>query len=459
MSSKRHYIKRAFSYFSRNGFSQTLYKALERLQRDGTEASYVPETADDASLQAQREHVFKDPRRFSILVPVYETNIGLLRIMLESVGQQSYENWELIIADASIDSSRRRTVESFQKKHSFSDQKVRYIRIDDNKGISANTNVALDAASGDYIALLDHDDVLEKTALFDIMSAIEERERAGLSDSCAKVMVAYTDEDKVSEDGTKYFDVHRKPDFDPVLLCTNNYICHLLVIDTHLARSVGGFRPRFDGAQDHDLVLRCTRDLNREEIVHVPKVLYHWRSIAGSTSEDPSSKLYAYEAGKSAVADHLEKCGISAKITDSPHLGFFEIEYESLCEDRESFMISISPDLKALDDKCIDRMLSVMQLPYVGIVTGKIIGVNGRIESAGYDIDRDGGKIPRFSGLNRHFSGYMHGACTDRLVDSCSPDCMVVRKEAVERFDPEIKLKDGYFVYFDPKAVFKRKRI
>ena len=436
-----------------------MYKALERIDRDRIEASYALETVDDATLQAQRGRIFKDPRMFSILVPVYETDQRLLRIMLESVGDQTYENWELIIADASIDSSRQKTVLGFQKEYGFADDKVRYIRINDNKGISANTNIALDAAIGDYIALLDHDDVLEKTALFDIMCAIEKREQEGLSVPGEKVMVAYTDEDKVSEDGSRYFDVNRKPDFDPVLLCTNNYICHFLVIDAGLVKSVGGFRPKYDGAQDHDLVLRCTRGLNREEIVHVPKVLYHWRSIAGSTSGDPTSKLYAYEAGKKAVSDHLEEGGINARVTDSPHLGFFEIEYLGPLRDKESFLISISPKLKALDPKCIDSMLSVMQLPYVGIVTGKIIGTNGRIESAGFDVDDEGNKTARFSGLNRHFSGYMHRAGIDQLVDSCSPDCMVVRKEAVERYDPDIKLKDGYFVYFDPRAVFKRKRI
>ena len=454
MSSKRHYIKRAISYFGRNGLKETLYKAMERLQRDRAEASYVPQTADEETLKTQRQHIFRDPKRFSILVPVYETDPGLLRIMMDSVGGQSYENWELVIADASKGASRQDTVRAFREDYGFSDEKVRYIKID-NKGISANTNAALAVAGGDYIALLDHDDVLEKTALFDIMSAIEDRQGA---DRDAKVLVAYTDEDKVSSDGSRYFDVNRKPDFDPVLLCTNNYICHFLVIDADLVRAVGGLRPEFDGAQDHDLVLRCTRGLNREQIVHVPKVLYHWRSVAGSTSEDPSSKLYAYEAGKRAVADHLNECGISAKITDSPHLGFFELKYTGRRLDRDAFSVRISPDLQPMDPKCIDDMISAMHLPYVGIVTGKIIGRDGRIESAGFDIDDDGNKTPCFSGLGRHFSGYMHRASTDRLTDACSPDCMVIRNEAVESLGQEIKLKDGYFIYFDPRAVFTRKK-
>ncbi|MBO4905148.1 MAG: glycosyltransferase [Lachnospiraceae bacterium] len=452
MSSKRYYIKRAIGYFSRNGFRRTLYKSLERLAVDRSERSYTVITADEETLRAQREHRFANPRSFSILVPVYETDPRLLRLTLDSVAGQTYGNWELIIADASADGSRQDVVNDLIADHKADDAglsaKIRYIRVKENKGISANTNVALAEASADYIALLDHDDILEKTALFDIMSAIENRD----------IKVVYTDEDKVSEDGSSYFDVNRKPDFDPVLLCTNNYICHFFVADTALVRSVGGFRSEYDGAQDHDLVLRCTKDLDREEIIHIPKVLYHWRSLKGSTAQDPSSKLYAYDAGKRAVEDYLNRCGIRAKVKDSPHMGFFELEYDRFEGGRDAFLIKISPDLAPLDPQNTEKMINVMQLPFVGVVTGKIIGTDNKVESAGYDIDDRGNKIASFSGLGRHFSGYMHRADLDRLTGAASPDCMVVRKDAVLQYDPDIKLRQGYYVYYYPRAVFRRKK-
>lgn len=470
----RNYLKRGIGYLRRNGLSRTVIKACERLTADRSEADYVPYHADEAELLAQRQHVFEHPYMFSILVPVYNTDPKLFADMVSSVTSQTYGNWELILADASPDESRRNIV-----RDEFGDleDKIKYVRVAQNRGISANSNEALAHATGDYVGLLDHDDILENTALFDIMSAIEERERElKSSGSYMRVMSVYTDEDKISEDGSRYFNLHKKPGPDPVLLATNNYVCHFFVADTGLVKSVGGFRSEYDGAQDHDLILRCFEGIKRTQIVHVPKVLYHWRSTSASTAENPDAKLYAYEAGRHAVSDHFKRAGLDVAVKDSAHLGFFEIGLprlhksvfsttpEKLEESAKNggfvpdseFIMVLSDDLRPLDGDYIADMMSCMNLDCIGAVTGRIIASNSRTESAGFDIDAGGAKVPRFAGLYRLFSGYMHRASLDQLVSAFSTDCVLLRKDAVEDL-PSLTLKDGYDIYYLPKAVFKRK--
>ncbi len=484
----RNYFKRGISYLKRNGLKKTLWKSAERIQMDTAEKDYVPYHADERTLHAQRNREFRHPYKISILVPVYETDPHLFKKMLDSVGDQTYGNWELILADASADSSRRDIVRSFLEQYNLRCKdrygspfdKVTYVKLGENKGISGNTNEALKRAHGDYVALLDHDDILENTALFDIMSAIEEEENAGRDeDSIKKVMAVYTDEDKITSDGSTYFSPHYKPDFDPVALCTNNYICHFFAVDADLAKGTGGFRPEYDGAQDHDFILRCVEGIRRDQIIHIPKVLYHWRSTQGSTAENPDSKLYAYEAGKKAVADHFKRMGLDVKVTDTSHLGFFELDYALphdpvMCITTESYrrlsessselpgdgyIMILSGDLAPEDRDYARIMASCMCLPFVGCVTGKIIGRNKKIESAGFDTDESGQIVPCFNGLDRRFSGYMHRTSTDRLVDAFSEDCVLVRLDAVKEIYPHIVLKDGFDVYYMARAEFVRKSV
>ncbi len=486
MSGKSNYLKRGINYYKRNGFTKSFFKAAERLMADKAQKDYRHNPAGEEEIAAQKEHVFENPYRFSILVPVYETNPQLFRKMLDSVGDQTYGNWELILADASADELRRGIVREFTEEYGLKCKdiygsvfdKVTYIKLTENKGISANTNEALARAKGDYVGLLDHDDVLENTALFDIMSAIEKEENIGRSsESIKKIMAVYTDEDKVSEDGSVYFDPNFKPGFDPVLLCTNNYICHFFVADTELVKGTGGFRPEYDGAQDHDIILRCLEGVRRDRIIHVPNVLYHWRSTDNSTAENPESKLYAYEAGKRAVADYFKRAGVGVKVTDLPHLGFFELGYdfcpktvetitkeqfEQRCKDKEGlpdteFVMILSSGLEPVNDDYLADMMSVMNRPHTGAVTGKIIDRSNKIESAGFDIDDTGTPLARNAGLSKHFSGYMHRASLDRLSDAFSPDCVLLRTEAVKETDPEIKLKEGFDIYYRANAVFKRR--
>ena len=465
-------IKRGINYFKRNGVKDGIYKVLERLDRDKEEADYTQQMLSSRPLGKelikQKTHVFAHPFKISILVPVYETESDLLSQTIESVIAQTYGNWELCIYDASKSDARRGIINELIRKENkrYSDSfgslhdKIRYKYSKDNKGISGNTNEALDMATGDYIALLDHDDLLEPSALYEFMLEADKRAGyiTGVSKRMPKVLLAYTDEDKISYDNSRYFDVHRKPDFDPVLLCTNNYICHFTIIDTALARSVEGFHSAYDGAQDHDFVLRCTESIRRDSIVHIPKVLYHWRSTPSSTAENPNAKLYAYESGKRAVQDHLMRMGVKADVTDTPHMGFFNV---TACESpkMDDFIVIVSDDLKAVSQRAIEIMLSDMAFDEIGAVTGKIIGINGRIESAGYDKMPNGALSARFNGLNRHYSGYMHRANLQMVSKGFSKDLVLLRKDAIKSMDNEIILKDGYGIIYEPRAVFKRRKV
>ena len=486
MGSNRHYFKRGVSFLKRNGIKATMAKVHERLARDAEEKYYVPEPVSDEELAYQRSREFATPYKFSILVPVYETDPELFRNMLDSVGEQTYGNWELILADASADDSRRGIVRAFLEEYNLMCRdiygtifdKVKYVRLGANEGISGNTNRALAHATGDYVALLDHDDILANTALFDIMTAMEEaQEKERESESISKIMAVYTDEDKVSFDGTQYYDPNIKPDFDPVLLCTNNYICHFFLADTNLAKGVGGFRSDYDGAQDHDFILRCTEGIRRDRILHVKKVLYHWRSSPGSTSDNPDAKLYAYEAGKRAVTDHLRRSGVDTDVSDTVHLGFFSLSYAPFYTSvltipprelegmrdfadlsfKDEFVMVLGTDIVPADDEFIDEMLPCMNLPNVGAVTGRIIGRDGKIESAGFEIGADGTLQPMYAGQNRKFSGYMHRTVLDRLVDGFAQDCVLLRRDAVKEWFPKVTLKERFDIYYTPKVVFKRR--
>lgn len=487
---KSGYVKRGISFLSRNGIKETVIKVAERLTRDKDEATYnsiahslLP---DDETVKMQRERRFERAYKFSILVPLYETDHEIFRKMLSSVGNQTYTNWELILVDASRTDERRNIVRDFCEEFYLecSDSygkiydKVKYIFLGGNKGISENTNEALNNATGDYVVLLDHDDSLSVTALFDVMWNIGEKELIQENGvvKLKKIMAVYSDEDKVNEDDTEYFDHHIKPDFDPILLCSNNYVCHLFVVDRSLAMSVGGFKSEYDGAQDHDFIIRCLEGLKSDQIIHIPKVLYHWRSSKSSTAANPSAKMYAYESGRKAVRDHLIRVGIKARVENTSSLGFFRIEYENLNRPvvslskkqfdemsseqinslSQEFILILSDELKPLNPLYIEKMMCCMQHDYVGAVTGKIIGKNGKIESAGFDVSK-GVAIPRFSGLNRHFSGYLHRASLQQLVGGFSSDVVLVRTQAVQSYKPEIKLRDGYRVYYEPGVLFKRK--
>lgn len=265
-------------------------------------------------LQRQRNVKFKKKMTFSILVPLYNTPIPFLEEMVQSVLEQSYQDWELCLADGSDDAHGEagRWCKAFSEK----DGRIKYRKLAENKGISENTNVCLKMAAGDYIALFDHDDLLAPDALYEVRKAIEEK----------GAEVIYTDEDKVNEDSSVYSEPHFKSDYNLDLLRSNNYICHFFVVKKSIADRVGGLRSEYNGSQDYDFIFRCVEQT--EKIVHVPKVLYHWRMHANSTAANQQSKLYCYTAGQKAIEAHLERCRAAGEVTMLEHLGFYRVTYQ-----------------------------------------------------------------------------------------------------------------------------------
>jgi glycosyltransferase involved in cell wall biosynthesis/TolA-binding protein len=241
----------------------------------------------------------------SVLMPVYNAPVAWLEQAIDSVRAQLYGNWELCIAD---DASTQPAVRRMLEQQSQRDARIKVVYREQNGHISASSNSALALASGEFVALLDHDDMLAETALFRIAEAIIAHPDA---------VLFYSDEDKVDADNRRY-DPYFKPDYNYELLLAQNMICHLGAYRTATLRELGGFRTGVEGAQDYDLALRVTERATVAQVVHLPYVLYHWRAIAGSTALAAGEKNYAAQAGRQAVADHLARCGVAAEVLPAP---------------------------------------------------------------------------------------------------------------------------------------------
>ena len=314
---KADYAKRGYHYIKNYGLSKLYLKARERLERDVLEKDYqkwmIAERPADSEKELQREHRFAYAPKISVVVPVYKTPEAFLREMVDSVLGQTYGNVELCLADGSgEDHGPQKILETYAAQ----DPRVRYEKLPKNLGIAGNTNAALALATGEYVALLDHDDFLEGHALFELVKWLQTHPEADM---------IYTDEDKVSFDSSVFFQPHFKPDFNPDLLRTNNYICHFLTVKRTLMEQAGKYRESFDGAQDYDFILRCSE--LAQEIDHIPQVLYHWRCHTASTAGNPESKMYAYEAGRRALEEHLQRTGIRAVVQCMDNPGFYRVCY------------------------------------------------------------------------------------------------------------------------------------
>ncbi|MBQ9513267.1 MAG: glycosyltransferase [Lachnospiraceae bacterium] len=469
-------VLKTISYTKRNGVKSAYYAAKERLE-DAAKEPYDFVPASEEELQKQREtyaawrelsdnnvfdYLTKEHYlpRISIIVPCYKTPKRFLQAMIESVTAQTYENWELILVDASPEEMKANETDDEEAGvhiasviYSLEDARIHYMRLKENLGISDNTNRALEYATGDYVGLLDHDDLLTPDALFSIVHEIKEHllplpesgmERLISSKKAGgglppkrmlnPVGLIYTDEDKCEEDDAgrfKYFDPNIKPGFNFDYLLSNNYICHFLVVRTDLAQQLL-LRSAYDGAQDFDFTLRVCAELMKESpakertlkalvqevdeglygfkmhegsVVHVPKVLYHWRSHVSSTAANPASKKYAYDAGRRAVQNFLDAKNVKARVTDLPHVGFYRVNY--------------MPDaIHARTD--------------VGAVGGRLVDENGTV--TGGAMREDGTVI--YAGLPKGYSGgILHRAVLQQDVDAVDVRNMVVKMEFEKRLN------------------------
>ncbi len=414
-------IRKAVSFMKRNGFFPTVYASMERMGWFGADPEQIranhyaslPEDSDEQMRTVTPKDLRKITKeyRFSIVVPAYETNEDFYREMVDSVCRQSYPNWQLVIADASKSDTLTQIMEE------YSDDRICYVKLKDNKGISENTNEALKYADGDYIGLLDHDDLLHPDALAEVALLLQDKQYE----------MIYTDEDKVAEDGKTHFEPNFKPDFNFDFLLSNNYICHFTVLSRSLMESLA-FRPAFNGAQDYDLFLQAVYELEsrrcdefffeeetdspkkdaasayipyegnylREKIGHVPQILYHWRAHMASTAENPESKRYAYEAGKRALENFAARNEWNVRVEHTKHLGFYRMYYTP-------DIFAVRRDVTAVCGKKV-RFGRVIEGP---VVDGKEL----------------------FVGMNAAYSGYMHKAVLCFDADSAPEECIKKRED------------------------------
>lgn len=336
-------IKKGISYIRENGLDGIASRVRYKMQGPGLAYNgWYKENHEpsEEELERQRMTVFSYRPLISILVPIYETPERYLRDMIESVINQTYGNWQLVLVDGSNRKEGKPHTETIVEEYSAEDRKIVYAPLERNLGIAMNTNMAFNYSTGEYITLLDHDDMLTKDALFSVVSALQED----------KYDVLYSDEDKISEDGGKVSDPAFKPDFSIDLLRAHNYITHLFVVKRRLLLEIGGFDSEYDGAQDYDLALKCSE--KTKSIKHIPRVLYHWRINDKSVALDPHKKEYAKEAGKRALAAHIDRCGCFATVTHTDMWGMYKVSYDTPGNPLLSIVIPGGNDRQIIE-KCI----------------------------------------------------------------------------------------------------------
>ena len=342
------YVEKGIRYWKSQGAAALAEKVVTKVKnvRQGPPSyqkwirHHLP---DRNELEKQKKTSFGYRPKISFVVPLYKTPEKYLRRLTESFQEQTYSNWELCFSDGS---GAQSPLTELLKELTAKDNRIKYVSHEEPLQISENTNSAIEIATGDFIAFADHDDELTPNALFECVKAINEK---------PQTLVIYTDEDKMSMDGHKFFQPHFKPDYNPDLLCTVNYICHLFVVSRKVIEKVGGLRSEFDGAQDYDFVLRCVEAVKDEEICHIPKILYHWRCHEDSTAENPESKLYAFEAGRRAVQAHYERTGIHAEVFKGEYLGLYRTKF---IRDHDPLISIIIPNKDHIDDlkRCMESI-------------------------------------------------------------------------------------------------------
>lgn len=355
-------VEVAWEYFQKHGLRALFKKSVHKIQNIQDDYDYnewykkVRITDEELAKQRESAADFAMQPTFSIVIPVYATPEKFLRRMLDSIREQTYPKFEVCLVDATPyakiqhDPTQGRTPQEVLAEYAAADSRFRYATLTENLGIAENTNAAIRMATGDFIVLADHDDELEPQALYECVRAINAH---------PDVQVLYSDEDKVDFEDIYYFEPHFKTDFNPDLLRSVNYICHLFVARRSLLDAIAETaadgqkiyeRSAYDGAQDYDLILRATEKAQAMEssfnaldqtllrqgrftssnIIHIPMVLYHWRAHQASTAQHPEAKLYAFEAGARAVYDHCKRIGRPIqKVEQGITYGFYHPIYEN----------------------------------------------------------------------------------------------------------------------------------
>jgi len=299
---------------------------------------------DFTALEVQKKlsGEFKYRPKISVITPVYNTDKNVLKMTIESVINQTYDNWELCLADGA---SSRPFIRGIIQSYCDKDRRIKARFLELNKGISGNSNEALSMATGEFIALLDHDDSLAPFALFEVVKAINES---------PEVDFIYTDRDMITL-GEKRFGPFFKPGWSPDYLLSCNYLCHLNVFRKTIIDRIGGFRKAFDGSQDYDLVLRVTE--LTDKIIHIPKVLYHWRAVTGSAADSSSAKPYAYKTAVNALQEAINRRGYEGVVERGVAKGFYNVKLKINSNPKVSVITHTRDNVDILS-RCVGSILN-----------------------------------------------------------------------------------------------------
>jgi O-antigen biosynthesis protein len=405
-------------------------------------------SAEEAAKLREQSRTFSYRPLLSILMPTFNPNDEFLTAAVESVIAQAYENWELILVDdGSGDSSARALLKNLGRR----DARIQ-IGIQEHGGISSALNTGLARARGDWIALLDHDDLLEPDALFRAIELMQNDREAD---------VIYSDEDKIV-DG-KLAAPLLKPDWSPEFFRTHDYLGHFVVMRRDLARAE--FRSEFDGAQDYDLLLRISEKTDR--IRHIPRVLYHWRRTAESTAHNIRRKPGALEAGRRAIEEHLARRRENGRVTIDWETHLYRVRREirsekisiiikgaaardaeriraktnfpnfeivaNLKEATGEYVLFLDPDLEPLDENWLSAMGEELSNPQIGAVGSRIVSSDDAIESAGLILSPNGSVGSAFAGYPRNFQGANRQLQAVRNYSAVSASCLLTRREVLEK--------------------------
>lgn len=346
IKSKIRVVKKAMKYLKSNGIKNSVIKLKLKIYSkknlDSINSNYLDWIKNNEPstkiIDLQRKKKFKIEPKLSIIIPMYNTNKQFFYELVCSLKAQTYSNFEVCLADGSLNVDAE-ILNMFEN-----DKRFIYKHLEKNGGISKNTNEALEMSTGQYIVLIDHDDLIPPFCLYEIVKSINENTEAEF---------IYTDEDNIDSNNERK-NPHFKPDFSPDTLRSYNYICHLSVYSKKIIEKVGKFNESLDGAQDYDMILRVSEATDK--IIHIPKILYHWRLHENSTAMSSCSKTYTDDAGCMAIKAHLDRIGLAGKVSILDTPGRYKVEYE-ICNSPKVSIIIPNKNSKSELKKCLNSVL------------------------------------------------------------------------------------------------------
>ncbi len=394
--------------------------------------------------QRQRSLEWSNPPLISVVTPVYNTDFIHLKECIYSIQAQSYANWELCMVD---DASSTGEIALYIKTCSADDLRIKLTVLPENKGICYATNTAIEMATGDYVAFLDHDDRISPDALYHVAEAIRNQDKAD---------IIYSDRDMICPRGFRYMHLF-KPDWSPETLFTFNYTCHLTVYRRSLLNGLEGVHADCEGSQDHDLILRAAEQ--NPMVVHIPRILYHWRQHAESVSMNRNTKTYIYEAVIKALESALERRGLEgevfeisdlwrgnfnvrmnnppeeeSKLISMEHLRRKEDQYTKVLSEKiesctdSDYIIVLGAELDPENEAAFQELLGWFQIPEVGFVTGRVLDEQNRFLHAGIVHRQNGIPLSIYEGFGEENQGYMGATSILRNVSAPHPFCFAVRR-------------------------------